>query len=685
MDNLAVDPTDPWRRAEQTFPRLPQEMIARILADGREEYYPENHIPFGRGDRGIDFFLILGGTVRITFDDIRRGPGATLYIRKRPVYGRAKSAQREDDSAHRNRRCRNPRPAHCHADFRAFLAGEPDIREIVLRAYILRRVGFIKHTRGGVLLIGSRQNHDFLRLQDFLTRTVYSVEQLEIHGDPAAGDVMARLGLATEDLPAVVGPDRMVQRNPSCSEFADSLGIAEPPEPGIVYDVAIEGAGPAGLAAAVYAASKGLRAIVLEPLAPGGQAGTSSKIVNYLGFPTGITGQALAGRAYIQAQKFGARIAVSRAIANRDCSNHPYRLTLEDGGTLQAKSVVVATGARYRRLDVSGYDRLEGQGAHHAAKAMEARICQDQPIVIVGDGNSAGQAAIYLLRMARHVHMLVRRDVATTMSDYLVQRINSTPRITLHTDSEIKALHGKDIFEGVSRLDRSTGEAKPLPTSHIFVMIGAEPNTAWLGGCLDLDRSGFVVTGFAGADDLTVLPYVNPAPASCCRCRTRRVCQASGIRGWRRGGGCPFHSSVPATSWLKASPRRGLGSGLRRLRDRIRSAAGGTINWQSSTEGSQAIMEKPVDNEVVERPELHRFELVVDGGTAVANYRVDGNRVVLIHTEVPQKLSGRGIGSRLARGVFDLVRASDRKIVIRCPFMAAWYARHTEFSDVVDG
>jgi thioredoxin reductase (NADPH) len=289
--------------------------------------------------------------------------------------------------------------------------------------------------------------------------------------------------------------------------------MTETIDPGHVYDVAVIGAGPAGLAAAVYAASEGLQTIVIEGLAPGGQAGTSSKIENYLGFPTGISGQALAGRAQTQAQKFGARLAISRTVVGLAYEERPYRLLLDDGQSVAACAVVIATGARYRKLDVPNYAAFEGQGIHYAATAMEAQLCRGEEVVVVGGGNSAGQAAVFLSRTVAHVHILVRAEgLAATMSDYLVQRIASSPKITLHPRTEITALEGDDRLHRVTWTRRDTGSAETRPVGNVFVMIGAEPNTDWLNGCLDLDAKGFVRTGLCADGTPLASPYATTRP-----------------------------------------------------------------------------------------------------------------------------------------------------------------------------
>jgi thioredoxin reductase (NADPH) len=275
----------------------------------------------------------------------------------------------------------------------------------------------------------------------------------------------------------------------------------------------VVGAGPAGLAAAVYGASEGLDTVVIEPLAPGGQAGTSSKIENYLGFPTGISGQALAGRAQVQAQKFGARLAISRTAAALHCDARPFRVTLDDGQVVAAHAVVIATGARYRRLDVADYERFEGQGIHYAATFLESNLCERQEVVVVGGGNSAGQAAVFLSQQAAHVHLMVRSEgLAATMSDYLIQRIDSSPKISLHTQTEIVALEGERYLERVTWAGRRSGAQETRAIGNVFVMIGAQPNTDWLAGCVPLDNRGFVRTGRSCGDGAAGSPYETSVP-----------------------------------------------------------------------------------------------------------------------------------------------------------------------------
>jgi thioredoxin reductase (NADPH) len=509
----SLDPADPYERQAQTFPRLDPDMTARVAAYAAEDTIPTGGFLYRRGDRAADFFLILDGEVE-TFDEGRS--------RERNVFTRHGAGQFTGETNFLNGReslvssqaCRETRVLRVpRAEFRRLLAAEPDIAEIVMRAFILRRMGFIRHGHAGVTLVGPSHCAETLRLQRFMTRNAYPHRMVASDLDPSAAGVMESFGLGDADLPAVIAPGPVVLRDPPTWELADRLGLTEPLDDAKVFDVAVVGAGPAGLAAAVYAASEGLSTIVVETEAPGGQAGTSSKIENYLGFPTGISGQALAGRAQAQAQKFGAHLAISRAAAGLHCDTRPYRIELEDGRSVRAQAVVVATGARYRKLDLPRYDAFEGQGIYYAATGMEAQLCEGQEVAIVGGGNSAGQAAMFLSRTAGHVHIIVRgAGLAATMSDYLVQRITMSPRITVHPWTEITALEGESFLRRVAWRNRRTGESETRDIGALFVMIGAEPNTGWLGGCLPLDAQGFVVTGQDGDGQVLASPFGTTTP-----------------------------------------------------------------------------------------------------------------------------------------------------------------------------
>jgi len=509
----ALDPTDPYAREAQTFPHLSPDMAKRVAAYGTEERLPGGTLLFERGDRSADFFFVLEGEVEIFDLDNEDAPhvfavqGAQQFTGELDLF----TDHRILVSGRARGDCRvirvKPRA------FRRLVSTESDIGEIIMRAFILRRVGLIQHAQGGVVLIGSGHGADTLRLQRFLTRNGYPHRLLDIDVDPGASGFLKCFELTPAQLPVVIAPGRNVFRNPSNAALADDLGFSEFVDPAHVHDVAVIGAGPAGLATAVYAASEGLETVVVESLAPGGQAGTSSKIENYLGFPTGISGQALAGRAQVQARKFGARLIISRSVMGIDCEQPPYRLKLDDGRFVSARSVVIATGARYRKLDVPDLARFEGQGLHYAATAMESGLCRGEEVIVVGGGNSAGQAAVFLSRTVAKVHLLVRAEgLAATMSDYLIQRIQSSPRIELHTRTEIAALAGDPFLREVTWRYRPTGETTTHRISNVFVMIGAEPNTEWLNGCLELDSKGFVKTGQDAQGLALASPYATTRP-----------------------------------------------------------------------------------------------------------------------------------------------------------------------------
>jgi len=348
------------------------------------------------------------------------------------------------------------------------------------------------------------------QLQRFLIRNNYPHRIVEASVEEAA---LAEHELTDHEptLPAVVLSDGRILHRPTITQLADELGITELPDPEMIYDVTVVGAGPSGLAAAVYAASEGLCTLVVEGTAPGGQAGTSSKIENYLGFPTGISGQRLASRAQLQALKFGVRFAISRETVTAEQVDGIHKLTLAGGIPVCSRSVVVASGAQYRKLSVENYEQFENRGIYYAATAMESLLCRDNEVIVVGGGNSAGQAAVFLSGIAKHVHHIVRgKSLASTMSQYLISRIESSSHITLYTESEIVKLEGASSLEGVTWVSRKTGESTMKPIGSVFVMIGAEPNSGWLFGTVRLDKKGFILTG--GADGFETTPYATSVP-----------------------------------------------------------------------------------------------------------------------------------------------------------------------------
>ncbi|MFD9324749.1 FAD-dependent oxidoreductase [Streptomyces sp. NPDC060065] len=488
---------------------------------GDIESLPRGTMLFRRGDRTADFFLILSGNVEIYDQGPGGEPDILAVLEKRGFTGELNLLNDRGTPVY-GRMGTDGRVARFHrAAFRRMLVGEPVVAETILQAFVSRRQSLVNRNGGAVVLIGSPHHADSLRIDRFLTRNGYPVRVIDTDTAPAAAQAALRgLGEAHEDLtlPVVAyGPGRALA-NPSNRTLAISLGIAEHIEEGHVFDLVVVGAGPAGLAASMYAASEGLDTLVLETEAPGGQAGTSSMIENYLGFPMGVSGQALAGRAQVQAEKFGVRIAVPRTAESLDCTHRPFTLALDDGTRVRARAVTIATGASYRALDLKNCKRFEGIGIHYAATALEAHLCEDDQVIVVGGGNSAGQAAMFLSRTARRVHVLVRGEgLSASMSDYLIGRLNASDKITLHRRTEITELLGHHYLERVRLVNRATGEEKTMETNNVFLMLGAVPNTEWLSGCVALDENGFVLDGrrvpaAAGPDGFVPASYETSAP-----------------------------------------------------------------------------------------------------------------------------------------------------------------------------
>ncbi|HKX46105.1 MAG TPA: FAD-dependent oxidoreductase, partial [Planctomycetota bacterium] len=376
---------------------------------------------------------------------------------------------------------------------RALVKTDAELGEVLLRAFILRRVALISRGLASVVVVGARRGPGILQLLEFLTRNGRPHTYVDVERDPSVAGLLEQFHLDAADLPVVIcGGD--VVRRPTVEGLARCMGLAELGEDG-VRDLVVVGAGPSGLAAAVYAASEGLDVLVLESYAPGGQAGSSSRIENYLGFPTGISGNDLAARAFVQAEKFGARVAVARTALRLDCNEHPYRVLVDDR-VVRTRTIVVATGARYRRAECPDIARFEGSGVYFAATALEARMCEREEVIVVGGGNSAGQAVLFLARSAARVHLLVRGPaLAASMSDYLIGRIRETPNVALRTGTEIEHVEGGAQLERVTWVDKHSGLRTAVDVRHVFLMTGASPNTGWLDGCVLLDEKGFVRTG----------------------------------------------------------------------------------------------------------------------------------------------------------------------------------------------
>jgi thioredoxin reductase (NADPH) len=375
-------------------------------------------------------------------------------------------------------------------------ARDAELGEIFMRAFILRRVALVSKGLGNVILLGSRHCANTLRLREFLGRNAYPYTYIDLDVDKASQALLDRFAIKTDEVPVVICNARTVLRNPTPQQLADCIGLNASIDQAQVRDLIIVGAGPSGLAAAVYAASEGLDALVVEMESPGGQAGSSSKIENYLGFPTGVSGQELSNRALAQAQKFGAKMMVAHCVVQLKCRKRPYEVVLDNGTALAARAVVISTGAQYNKPPIANLKNFEGQGIYYGATYIEAQLCENEDVIVVGGGNSAGQAAVYLSQTARKVHMLVRSgQLSDTMSRYLIQRITDNPKIELHYKTEITGLEGGHQLERVTWNDRSTGETSTHDIRHVFIMAGASPRTEWLQGCVAMDDKGFILTG----------------------------------------------------------------------------------------------------------------------------------------------------------------------------------------------
>jgi thioredoxin reductase (NADPH) len=381
-------------------------------------------------------------------------------------------------------------------DLRIIIGKDAELSDIFMKAFLARRFSLREKGEGNVVVLGSRYSANTLAIREFLTSDGHPFTYLDLDVDQTAQELLDRFGVSIKDIPVVVCNNARVLRNPSPQEIAECLGFNSNIDDSHVRDLVVVGAGPAGLAAAVYAASEGLDVLVIEKAAPGGQAGSSSKIENYLGFPTGLSGQELAARAIAQSEKFGAKIMVARAVERLDCSKRPYRVHLGDGQEIPARAIVLATGAQYNKPSIANLDAFSGKGIYYNATFMEAQLCAAEQVIVIGGGNSAGQAAVFLAQTAACVEMLVRsKNLKETMSRYLVQRIEENPRIQVHYSSELTALEGEAHLEQVSWIQKDTGQISAQPIRHVFVMAGASPKTEWLSGYLSLDKKGFVLTG----------------------------------------------------------------------------------------------------------------------------------------------------------------------------------------------
>jgi thioredoxin reductase (NADPH) len=482
-------------RAERMFPTLTAPHIGRVAQHGHIREVKTGDILFDAGQTIVPFFVITKGQIEIvrpasTGDTVVtiHGPGEftgeVSILSGRPALVRARAIEAGEV---------------IELDRESLLSlvqTDSEISEIIMRAFILRRVELIASGLGDVVLVGSPHCSGTLRVKEFLTRNGHPYLSIDLDRDEGVQTLLDHFNVSAADVPVVICRGEVVLRNPTNRQIAECLGFNEVIDETKVRDLIIVGAGPSGLAAAVYAASEGLDVLVIETNAPGGQAGSSSKIENYLGFPTGISGQELAGRAYTQAQKFGAHVVIAKGARELACARRPYAVQIDDDLRVPARTVIIATGAAYRRLDLENLSQFEGAGVYYGATFIEAQLCRDNELVVVGGGNSAGQAAVFLAQVAKHVHLLVRaKGLAATMSRYLIRRIEDNPAITLMTETEIVGLEGGRELERVRWRHLPTGDVETRDIRHVFVMTGASPSTAWLNGCVALDPKGFIKTG----------------------------------------------------------------------------------------------------------------------------------------------------------------------------------------------
>jgi thioredoxin reductase (NADPH) len=477
------------------FPILDDAQMERLSSFGSRRPAHEGEILFDQGDDNHGVFVVVSGRIEIVGVSSRDetvlrvlGPG-TFTGEVNQLSGRRSLV-----------RCRAreqsvlleiPRPS-----LRQIMQTDAALGEIFLRAFVLRRLYLIANSVGDAVLIGSSHSADTLRLRAFLSRNGHPYTYLDVERDPDVQNMLDHFAIRVTDIPVLICRDELVLRNPSNAEAAACFGLNAGIDEGSVYDLIVVGAGPSGLAAAVYGASEGLNVLVLEGNAPGGQAGSSSRIENYLGFPMGVSGQELAGRAFVQAEKFGAHILIARAARQLQCQRPPYAVGLDDEGSVQGRSIIVATGVQYRKLGLSKLAQFEGVGVYYGATPLEAQVCRGEEVAVVGGGNSAGQAALFLAGFAKHVYLLVRGPgLADSMSRYLISRIEACREITLLSETQVEELQGDSHLERVRWRNQPTDATDTRDVRHLFLMTGANPNTGWLGGCLALDNKQFIKTG----------------------------------------------------------------------------------------------------------------------------------------------------------------------------------------------
>ncbi|MDQ2945963.1 MAG: FAD-dependent oxidoreductase [Acidobacteriota bacterium] len=479
----------------QAFPILTPAQIDRVRPIGRSRNVKPGDILFEPDDSVVPFFVLLSGSMEIVQPSLDGERPVAMHVpgeftgemtmisgQRSLVRGRVTEAGEFLELG--------------GEELRSLVAKDAELSEILLRAFILRRLELVRHGYGNVILMGSHHSAQTLQLREFLSRNGHPYTFVDLDTDRTSQELLDRFNVKPSEVPVVICSGHNVLRSPSIQSLANCLGLNSSIDSTHVRDLIILGAGPAGLAAAVYAASEGLDVLMIETSAPGGQAGSSSKIENYLGFPTGVSGQELATRAITQARKFGADMLIARSVVRINCSRRPYQVELDSGEALTARSIVIATGAQYNKPLLANLEKFEGEGIYYGATYIESQLCEHEEIAVVGGGNSAGQAAAFLSQTARKVHMLVRSgELSSTMSRYLIERLTQHPRIELHLNTEIVSLEGGERLERVVWQDKDTGETSTNDIQHVFIMTGALPRTEWLRGCVALDDKGFILTG----------------------------------------------------------------------------------------------------------------------------------------------------------------------------------------------
>jgi thioredoxin reductase (NADPH) len=501
-ENFGNDDTNDSRRGlpltssrlEKIFPKLTQAQISRIAAYGRTRSVQTGDVLIEQGDTSMPFFVVITGEVEIVRPF---GAHETLIT----IHGNGQFTGDVNMLSGRRSlfRARASKPSEVieldHKDLLRLVQNDAELSDILMRAFILRRVELIAAGVGDIVLIGSVHSAGTLRIKEFLMRNGHPYSYVDLEQDPDVQNLLDSFQIVASDVPVLICQGQLVLRNPGNQQIADCLGFNETIDQTQLRDLVVIGAGPSGLAAAVYGASEGLDVVVLDTSSPGGQAGSSSKIENYLGFPTGISGQDLAGRAYMQAQKFGAKLLIARA-TRIVCDHSPYIVEAENGARIPARTILIATGAQYRKLPLKNLSQFEGAGVYYGATFVERQLCSGEEVIVIGGGNSAGQAAVFLAQTTTRVYVLVRSaGLATSMSRYLIRRIEESPNVIVKPHTEIIALEGNLSLDSVRWRNSQTGQIEKHGIKRIFVMTGADPNTSWLNGCLVLDAKGFIKTG----------------------------------------------------------------------------------------------------------------------------------------------------------------------------------------------